>query len=275
MFAGMCHAELPTCAGDGCGREEVACCGPDGYDFAQQPLVRAPGTRTASGAHPGPPPICMKEPRGPGIFAEVCACIRDRDAPGLEACLSGDRFAVLETDAEGNSALHYAAIRGNVEAAAELLRHGADPDATNAGGNTAMDIATRIPDTAMVRCLIAMSPKAASRAQSLRKRQHADAGAPDRRRAKDTEDEILTIQPAVREAEWEPYFLEHQKNIKEAFYRGGQRPPREEMAARVAGLDQQTRVDHLCKIANGAADRRAQRMEDLQTVSVRRVCCHL
>jgi ankyrin repeat protein len=206
----------------------------------------------------------MKEPSGTGVFADMCSHIRARDAAGLQACLANDKFAVLATDADGNTALHFAAVRGNVEAAAVLLQHGVDPDAMNAGGNTAMDIAAAMPDTAMVRCIIAKKRKYSGRTQSLQKKQMRHSSAKD---AED-EDEVLVIRPAVRLEEWEPLFAEEQKQLREAFYRQGQKPPREEMASRVNNIDQSVRIARLCKQADQAAQRKAQDREALQNVSL-------
>jgi hypothetical protein len=210
------------------------------------------------------PIMYMKEPSGTGVFADMCSHIRARDAAGLQACLANDKFAVLTTDADGNTALHYAAVRGNVEAAAVLLQHGVDPDAMNAGGNTAMDIAAAMPDTAMVRCIIAKKRKYSGRTQSLQKKQMRHSSAKD---AED-EDEVLVIRPAVRLEEWEPLFAEEQKQLREAFYRQGQKPPREEMASRVNNIDQSVRIARLCKQADQAAQRKVKDREALQNVSL-------
>jgi hypothetical protein len=92
--------------------------------------------------------------------------------------------------------------------------------------------------------------------------------------AKDAEDEdeVLVIRPAVRLEEWEPLFAEEQKQLREAFYRQGQKPPREEMASRVNNIDQSVRIARLCKQADQAAQRKVKDREALQNVSLRRVC---
>jgi hypothetical protein len=252
-----------TCFDDGCGPEG---CERSGIDFgsihsSSRGVPPPIGGRRSFGPLG---PIYMKEPSGTGVFADVCSHIRAKDAAGLQAYLSHDKLAVLETDADGNTALHYAAVRGNVEAAAVLLRHGVDPDATNAGGKTAIDLAAAVPDTAMVRCIIAKKRKYSGRAQSLQKKQMRRSSAKDG----EDEDEVLVIRPTIRAEEWDSHYAKEQKQLREAFYRHGQKPPREEMAARVNNIDQNVRVASLCKQAEYAAERKAQDIEALQNVSL-------
>ena len=59
---------------------------------------------------------------------------RADDIASLEAFLLQNPTTVLHTDADGNTALHYSVVRGNLKAAELLLKHGIDSDATNANG---------------------------------------------------------------------------------------------------------------------------------------------
>ncbi|XP_041875681.1 ankyrin repeat domain-containing protein 7-like [Corvus kubaryi] len=58
------------------------------------------------------------------------------------------------TDADGNTALHLAVLSGNATVAGRLLEHGARSDAQNQGGYTPLDLAVSKEHEEMLECLV-------------------------------------------------------------------------------------------------------------------------
>ncbi|NXD48359.1 ANKR7 protein, partial [Corvus moneduloides] len=58
------------------------------------------------------------------------------------------------TDADGNTALHPAVLSGNATVAGRLLEHGARSDAQNQGGYTPLDLAVSKEHEEMLECLV-------------------------------------------------------------------------------------------------------------------------
>ena len=151
-----------------CGTEEEnPCCAPDEKVFATPARLR--GDHDADGAfgmkagnlftdQVEKPVVFMREPKGTGIFAILCTLIRQalwmmhclshsfaktnqgsglrmNDMGSMEALVTKNQHIALETDSDGNSALHYSVLRSKLQAAEILMRLGADSEATNASGS--------------------------------------------------------------------------------------------------------------------------------------------
>lgn len=192
--------------------------------------------------------ICDYCNRERGRESDKCARSSDRIVPSrtdevgmLGSLLAHDPSAISETDKDGNTALHYAAYRGNLMAAEMLCKDGVDMEAKNTAGNTAMDFATWIPNSAMVRCLTTMKRKYQHRNRRLQK---SLSPAPE---GEDVEASTAqTIKPGVVEEDWHTYFKQHAEHNKKSFLKvcgDTSVKPQETMQSRVAGMDGRMRVN--------------------------------
>lgn len=84
----------------------------------------------------------------PKRICPICTChacrvdlARDGLLPELQECVASGGADVASTSAAGDTALHWAAYRGSLQAAQALLAAGADPDAAGECGNTPLHLA--------------------------------------------------------------------------------------------------------------------------------------
>ena len=108
-------------------------------------IDQGPDFRTVIRPDPPPAPVDPK-------VAAVIAAVRARDRATLESLLAADPALVTAKDAAGSTPLHHAAGFGTIDSMTLLLDKGADVNAKNRRGSTALFWA--IHDDAKVRMLV-------------------------------------------------------------------------------------------------------------------------
>ena len=262
-----------------CGPDETCCSTTDetfapcsrGDHHHQTPrgLVLGGGGRVSMGAlgfHSG-------GTRGSTEFASLCGLIRSNDIAQakLKSALEANPASVIEMDSDGNTMLHYAVVCNNLMAAEQIIRNGADIEATNNRGYTVMHVATTMSGcTAMVRRIITLKRKFPNKARQIKqslqlKDTHADT--------QHTGSSPPTIQPGVVVSDWEAVFDKRTRAARESFKRDcgdNEKSHKDVTNARIASIDGQMHINNLYTQADIAATRAAKSKDALRYVRVQR-----
>jgi uncharacterized protein len=84
---------------------------------------------------------------------------RDNDAAAVRAILAGGTASPNQTDSQQRTALHYAALNGNGEMVAVLIKAGAELNVTDSLGNTPLHLAAERNQTEAAKLLLASGAK--------------------------------------------------------------------------------------------------------------------
>ena len=274
----MGNASSISCQDSLCGPDETCCSTTDETfapcsrgDHHHQTTPRGLVSGGGGGVSMGAARFHSGETRGSTEFASLCGLMRSNDIAKLKSALEANPASVIEMDSDGNTMLHYAVVCNNVMVAEQLIRNGADIEATNNRGYTVMHMATTMSGcTAMVRHIMTLKRKFPNKARQLKqslqlKDTHADT--------QHTGSSPPTIQPGVVVSDWEAVFDKRTRAVRERFNRDcgdNEKSHKDVTNARIASIDGQMRINYLYTQADIAATRAAKSKDALRYVRVQR-----